>query len=227
MGISADAAASAGRLSTGQLAGELLGAMAYGELSAFGRLSLDSRYAPTLHDRAVLAKIAVGAYGNFALLSDRLKEMGVDPEDAMLPFQRSFDHFHQRTKPGDWFESLMKAYVIDTVSSDFYKAVSTFLDPTTQHFVERVASPDQATEVLRVLLRRALADDPRLASRLALWGRRLVGEALTQAQRVGMDHSLLGPALKSGGDARAAVKTLTTELAGKHARRMTGLGLTA
>ncbi|MFE4198579.1 ferritin-like fold-containing protein [Paenarthrobacter sp. NPDC056912] len=222
MGTFPDAAAS-----TGQLAAELLGAMAYGELSAFGRLSSDSRFAPTLHDRSVLAKIAVGAYGNFALLSGRLQEMGIDPEEAMLPFQRSFDHFHERTKPGDWFESVMKAYVIDTVSSDFYKTVSTFLDPGTQQFVERVASADQATEVLRVLLRRALADDPRLASRLALWGRRLVGEALTQAQRVGLEHPRLGPMLRSGGDARAAVSQLTAGLAERHARRMTGLGLTA
>lgn len=222
MGTSRDVADSAG-----QLAPELLGAMAYGELSAFGRLSSDSRFAPTLHDRSVLAKIAVGAYGNFALLSDRLTEMGLDPEEAMMPFQRSFDHFHERTKPADWFESVMKAYVIDTVSSDFYRAVAAFLDPATQHFVERVASPDQATEVLRVLLRRALADDPRLASRLALWGRRLVGEALTQAQRVGMEHPQLGPTLKSGGDARASVKRMTGELAERHSRRMTGLGLTA
>ena len=58
-----------------RLSSELLGAMAYGELSAFGRLSFDSRYAPTLHDRAVLAKIAVGAYGNFAMISSRLSEM--------------------------------------------------------------------------------------------------------------------------------------------------------
>ncbi|SDW29133.1 tRNA-(MS[2]IO[6]A)-hydroxylase (MiaE)-like [Arthrobacter sp. cf158] len=222
MGTSPDASPSAG-----QLAAELLGAMAYGELSAFGRLSFDSRFAPTLHDRSVLAKIAVGAYGNFALLNDRLTEMGIDPEEAMLPFQRSFDHFHERTKPGDWYESVMKAYVIDTVSSDFYRSVSAFLDSATQQFVERVASPDQATEVLRVLLRRALADDPRLASRLAMWGRRLVGEALTQAQRVGMEHPRLGPTLKSGGDARAAIKRLTGELAEKHGRRMTGLGLTA
>lgn len=210
-----------------RLSSELLGAMAYGELSAFGRLSFDSRYAPTLHDRAVLAKIAVGAYGNFALISSRLSEMGLDAEEAMLPFQRSFDHFHERTKPADWFESVMKAYVIDTVSSDFYRMVASYLDGGTQLFVQKVASADQATEVLRVLLRRALADDPRLASRLALWGRRLVGEALTQAQRVGMEHPHLGPLLKGGGDARTAVKALTAELAERHGRRMSGLGLTA
>ncbi|MEV7604588.1 ferritin-like fold-containing protein [Paenarthrobacter sp. NPDC089322] len=222
MGTSSD-----GTASTGRLASELLGAMAYGELSAFGRLSSDSRHAPTLKDRAVLAKIAVGAYGNFAVISGRLSEMGIDPEDAMLPFQRSFDHFHERTKPGDWFESVMKAYVIDTVSSDFYRTVAAFLDDGTQQFVQRVASADQATEALRFLLRRALADDPRLASRLALWGRRLVGEALTQAQRVGLEHPHLGPLLKSGGDARAAVGRLTAELAESHGRRMSGLGLTA
>jgi len=222
MGTSPDAPASAG-----QLASQLLGAMAYGELSAFGRLSTDSRYAPTLHDRAVLAKIAVGAYGNFALLNGRLSEMGTDPEEAMLPFQRAFDHFHERTRPGDWFESVMKAYVIDTVSSDFYRTIAGFLDPGTQRLVEQVASPDQATEVLRVLLRRALSDDPRLASRLALWGRRLVGEALTQAQRTGLEHPLLGPLLRGGGDARAKVRRLTGELAEKYAHRMAGLGLAA
>ncbi|MFJ5954891.1 ferritin-like fold-containing protein [Paenarthrobacter sp. NPDC092416] len=213
--------------SPGHLVAEMLGAMAYGELSAFGRLSSDSRYAPTLHDRAVLAKIAVGAYGNFAMVTARLNGLGIDPDEAMLPFQRSFDHFHERTRPGDWFESIMKAYVIDTVSSDFYRAVAAYLDAGTQEFVEKITASDQATEVLRVLLRRALSEDPRLSSRLALWGRRLVGEALTQAQRVAMEHPLLGPMLRGEGDARETATALTAELAGRHSQRMTGLGLTA
>ncbi|MFJ4168303.1 ferritin-like fold-containing protein [Paenarthrobacter sp. NPDC089714] len=213
--------------SPGQLAAGLLGAMAYGELSAFGRLSSDSRLAPTLRERAMLAKIAVGAFGNYAVISGRLTEMGNDPEDAMLPFQGSFDHFHERTPPGDWFESVTKAYVIDTVSADFYRTVAGFLDSGIQHFVQQVCSADQATEALRILLRRALRDDPRLASRLSLWGRRIVGEALTQAQRVGLEHPDLGPLLRDGHGSRAAVHQLTAELAERHGRRMTGLGLTA
>ncbi|MGP0224815.1 ferritin-like fold-containing protein [Paenarthrobacter sp. NCHU4564] len=209
----------------GTLAIELLGAMAYGELSAFGRLSADSRHAPTLRDRAMLGKIAVGAYGNFAMISDHLAGLGVDPEDAMLPFQQSFDHFHERTRPGDWYESVMKAYVIDTVSADFYRTVAGFLDARTQVVVHQVASADHATEALRILLRKALADDPRLSSRLALWARRLVGEALTQAQRVGLEHPWLGPVLKAGGEAREAVGRLTADLAAGHGQRMSGLGL--
>lgn len=215
-----------GMVPQGQLAAGLLGAMAYGGLSAFGRLSSDSRLAPTLRERAMLAKIAVGAFGNYAAISTRLTEMGFDPEDAMLPFQSAFDHFHERTAARDWFEAVMKAYVIDTVSSDFYRTVAGFLDAGTQHFVTQVASADHATEALRILLARALRDDPRLASRLALWGRRLVAEALTQAQRVGQEHPGLRPVLQSA-EARSATGTITAELAERHARRMSGLGLSA
>ena len=37
-------------------------------------------------------------------------------------------------------------------------------------------------------MRTAIAADPRVAGRLALWGRRLVGEAMTQSQNVIAEH---------------------------------------
>src|SRR5690606_24155493 len=105
------------------------------------------------------------------LVSAKLDAMGLDAEAAMVPFQPSVDHFHERTRPADWFESLMKAYVIDTVSADFYRAVSRDVDSATRALVEQVQADEEATAVLRDRLRAALADDPRLASRLALWAR--------------------------------------------------------
>jgi hypothetical protein len=205
---------------------DLLGVMAYGELSAFERLSSDARYSPSLHDRAVLGRIAVIEFQHFELVRARLEEMGADADAAMLPFQPSVDHFHERTRPADWFESLMKAYVIDTVSADFYRAVSRRLDASTRELVERIQADEEATAVLRELLKAALADDPRLASRLAMWSRRLLGEALTQAQRVGLEHGFLGGL--DGADAeqsRELVRGLTAELAANHAGRMKQLGL--
>ncbi|MCB5275578.1 hypothetical protein BJG92_03129 [Arthrobacter sp. SO5] len=209
---------------------DLLGVMAYGELSAFERLSSDARYSPSLHDRAVLGRIAVIEFQHFELVRARLEELGADPEEAMLPFQPSVDHFHERTRPADWFESLMKAYVIDTVSADFYRAVSRQVDAATRELVEHIQSDEEATAVLRELLKEALADDPRLASRLALWSRRLLGEALTQAltqaQRVGFERGILGGV--TGADAvesRELVRGLTAELAANHSSRMKLLGL--
>ena len=111
----------------------------------------------------------------------------------MLPFQPSVDHFHERTRPADWYESLMKAYVIDTVSADFYRAMCRATSmPEPGPWWSRSRPIEEATAVLRERLKGALADDPRLASRLALWGRRLLGEALTQAQRVSFEHAFLG-----------------------------------
>jgi hypothetical protein len=80
--------------------------------------------------------------------------------------------------------------------------------------------------VLRERLKAALADDPRLASRLALWARRLLGEALTLAQRVSLEYPLLGglSGLDDSG-AKELVGALTVELAANHSRRMAGLGL--
>jgi hypothetical protein len=205
---------------------DLLGVMAYGELSAFERLSSDARYSPSLHDRAVLGRIAVIEFQHYELVSARLDDMGVDPEVAMLPFQPSVDHFHERTRPADWFESLMKAYVIDTVSADFYRAVAQHVDASTRRLVEQVQAGDEATAVLRDRLKTALADDPRLASRLALWARRLLGEALTQARRVGFEHAFLGGLIGADQEqSRELVRQLTAEIAANHSRRMTQLGL--
>ncbi|MGP4031412.1 ferritin-like fold-containing protein [Pseudarthrobacter sp. 1C304] len=206
---------------------DLLGVMAYGELSAFERLSSDARYSPSLHDRAVLGRLAVIEFQHYELVSARLDAIGLDAEAAMVPFQPSVDHFHERTRPADWYESLMKAYVIDTVSADFYRAISRHVDAETRALVEHIQADEEATAVLRERLKAALADDPRLASRLALWARRLLGEALTQAQRVSVEHGFVGGLAGADEDSAAELsRVLMAELAANHSRRMTQLGLT-
>ena len=150
----------------------------------------------------------------------------MDAEVAMLRFQPSVDHFHERTRPADWYESLMKAYVIDTLYADYYRAVARYVDAGTRELIGQIQSAEEATAVLQERLKAALADDPRLASRLALWARRLLGEALTLAQRVSLEHAFLGglSGLDDAG-AKELVGGLTVELAANHSRRMAGLGL--
>jgi hypothetical protein len=92
--------------------------------------------------------------------------------------------------------------------------------------VEQIQADEEATGVLRERLKTALADDPRLASRLALWARRLLGEALTQAQRVSFEHAFVGGLVGADEDgSRELVRGLMAELAANHSRRMTALGL--
>lgn len=208
---------------------DLFGVMAYGELSAFERLSSDARFSPTLRDRAALGRLAVTEFEHFEMVSDHLADFGVDVEEAMAPFQASIDSFHERTRPADWYESLMKAYVIDAISADFYTALAVHLDDDTRELIARIQSTAEQGELLKSRLKAALADDPRLASRLALWGRRLVGEALTQAQRVGIERQFLGGLLFEGtaADQERETAQLFAQLTRNHSRRMSYLGLTA
>lgn len=208
---------------------DLYGVMAYGELSAFERFSSDARFSPTLKDRADLGRLAVVEFGHFELVSAELARLGIDVQAAMAPFQASIDAFHERTRPGDWYESLMKAYVTDAVSGDFYRAIADRLDPDTRALVSRIKENGDQLVLLTARLRRALEHDERLASRLALWGRRLVGEALTQAQRIGIERAFLGAllGLDEPSSQQAVTADLFAELTRNHSRRMNALGLTA
>ncbi|GMA88479.1 hypothetical protein GCM10025868_37290 [Angustibacter aerolatus] len=80
-------------------------------------------------------------------------------------------------------------------------------------------------------VRAAVERDPSVAGRLALWGRRLVGEALSQAQRVAAERDalsslLIGSATRRGADL-AEIGRMFARLTEEHTRRMGRLGMSA
>jgi hypothetical protein len=210
---------------------DLLGALAAGELTAFERLADDAALAPTVADKAALAAMAVAEYNHFALLRSRLDEMGVSPEAAMEPFMPALEAFHERTAPRDWLEGLVKAYVGDGIAMDFYREVSAYLDESTRDLVLQVLEDTGHSAFAVERVRAAIEAEPRLAGRLALWGRRLVGEALSQAQRVAAERDALATLLVGGvahrGADLAEVGRMFARLTENHTRRMATLGLSA
>lgn len=208
---------------------DFLGVIAYGELAAFERLAEDARMAPSLADKAALAGMAATEFGHFRRLSQRLVELGADPMEAMADFVTALDEFHQRTAPADWYESLIKAYVGEGLVSDFYREIAAFLDVDTRTLIlESLSDADQAAFAVD-RIREGIAADHKLAGRLALFGRRLMGEALTQAQRVAADRDALTALLAGGVDRPgldlAAIGRLFTRLTDNHTARMAALGL--
>jgi ferritin-like protein len=214
---------------------DLLGVLAYGELSAFVRLAADAALAPTISDEAQLAEMAVAEFRHFTRLRDRLAELGVDPEAAMAPFVAAIDGFHESTAPADWLEGLMKAYVGDGVGIDFYREVARFLDADTQALVLDVLADTGHSAFVVATVREAIAADQRVAGRLALWGRRLMGEMLSQAQRTAAERDALSNLLVGGiggevvmpGFDLAEIGRMFARLTEEHTRRMRALGLSA
>ncbi|HRI98625.1 MAG TPA: ferritin-like fold-containing protein, partial [Nocardioides sp.] len=139
---------------------DLLGAVAYGEISAFERLAEDARMAPSLEDKVAIATMASAEFGKVDALHTRIRELGADPFAAMAPFRDAIDLFHEHTAPSDWFESLIKAYVGDGLADDFYREIAAYLDPDTRDLV--VASLDDEGHAAFVVarVRAAISADP-------------------------------------------------------------------
>lgn len=205
---------------------DLLGALAYGELTAFERLATDAPLAPTLTDEAALGAMAVAEYGHFVQLSEHLSARGVSPPEAMAPFVAALDGFHEQTAPADWLESLVKAYVGDGIAADFYREVSAYVDPQTRELVLEVLADTGHAAFAVEHVRAAISAEPSVAGRLALWARRLVGEALTQAQRVAVEREALTELITGGGDLAEVIRLLG-RITEAHQARMAALGLSS
>ena len=204
---------------------DLLGVLAYAELTAFDRLAEDARMAPTLHGRAALARMAAAEMTHHDRLAARLTELGADPAVAMAPFVRALDGFHEGTRPRTWLEGLVKAYVGDGLAADFYREIAGFLpEPDRSLILEVLADTGHADFAVREV-RAAIASQRALAGRLALWGRRLVGEAISQSQAVIAERDGLAELIVQGTGDLTGVARLVDRITAAHTERMRTLGL--
>ena len=108
------------------------------------------------------------------------------------------DDFDARTQPGSWWERLLKSYVGYGVADDFCRLAAEGLDAGSRAVVLEVLDDASHAELAVAELDAAGSADGVLTARLALWGRRLVGEALGVVQRLLVQRPALVPARRCG-----------------------------
>lgn len=201
---------------------DLIGVLAYSELGSFERHAAGAAAAPTLADKVQLAAMAATEHRHFDDLCAFLRANGHDPIAAMQPFAGPMDAFHASMAPRDWLEAIMKAYVGDGITADFYREMCGYVDAPTADVVTAVVGDAQMSDYAVTRLREAITHDPKVAGRLALWGRRLMGELIGQATLVaGSRPAIRALFIEHAGEVDGLVNRLTVA----HSRRMDALGL--
>lgn len=204
---------------------EFLAVLAYGELAAYYRLAEDASLAPTLEGKAAIARMGAAQFQHFETLREAIAARGGDVFQEMTPFRPVLDMFHARTAPNTWLEALVKFYVGEGLAADFYLEIVDGLPPDVAVVVKDVLTDRAHAQFVVDPVREAVLASPKERSRLALWARRLLGEAIAQAQAVlASREELADLLLQSAGDLNGLAR-LFDEVTERHEERIKLLGL--
>ncbi|HZE18405.1 MAG TPA: ferritin-like fold-containing protein [Mycobacterium sp.] len=204
---------------------KLFALLAYAEIAAFYRLTDEARMAPDLRGRISMASMAAAEMGHYELLRDALERRGVDVVPAMAEFASVLDNYHRLTTPSTWLEALVKTYVGDALAADFYLEIADGLPDEVADVVREALSETGHSQFVVAAVRTAVTSSARQRSRLALWSRRLLGEAITQAQYVLADHDELVDLVVSGTQGLTQLAGFFERVQHTHDQRMRELRL--
>lgn len=204
-----------------------MAAAAYAALTEFERLAALLPLAPRLTDRVDVAAALAHRHQHSRDLLEHLREAGrTRPEaaaTALAALTAPIDDARNRVASSDWWEALAATALSAPLTEELFTAILGGQSPDAD--ASDAARPsEELTEVdgagtgadgnapaawAAQRLRNALREDPVLAARIAMWGRRLAGEAIVLAREFGGED----------------YPELADRLAASHARRLADLGL--
>jgi 1,2-phenylacetyl-CoA epoxidase catalytic subunit len=203
---------------------ELFALLAYGEVAAFYRLTEEARMAPNLNGRINMAAMAAAEMNHYEVLRDALARRGVDIVPSMTKYASALENYHRLTTPSTWLEALVKTFVGDALAADFYLEIADVMPTQVADVVRSVLSETGHSQFVVSEVRAAVTASDRQRHRLALWSRRLLGEAITQAQFVLAEHDELVDLVMAGGGL-SQMTDFFDRLQNTHNSRMQELGL--
>lgn len=203
----------------------LLGRVAYLHLALFESASAVAARATDLADRESVTGVAAALLEQHTAVVAILAAHGLDTAPAMAPYAPEIDRYRRRLADSGWHESVLTLHLCAGLLDDFFAALAAGLPGPEGERLATLLERDVGHDALVGILETGIRADRRLASRLALWGRRLVGDTLLLARSALADaHDHAG--VPTSTDERR-VEPVLNDLIARHSRRMDRLGLTA
>ncbi|MBX9719136.1 MAG: ferritin-like domain-containing protein [Microbacteriaceae bacterium] len=176
--------------------------------------------APRVADKDALARVSAVALERYQGIVAELERQQLDKTDVMQPHLESVEEFERRTQGGAWYEQVASAHVTIGFLTHFWVCLAAGLPGELRGRVVVALSAGDLEGPVHRIIERAIAANPALSSRLALWCRRLVGDTMLQARSALVLHD-------DRSKDEAQIEPVFTELIAEHTRRMDRLGLTA
>ena len=195
-------------------------------------LEQDATKAPSSDQAKAQQKLAAIYRDRAKQLEAILIRLGDTQMELRGDIRERLDQLVIRTEGADWFEDLMRVYVVFGILQDGAVKVSKGLPPAKRIKTDQLLSSAELEKFCQEQLAESIASDSVLAPRLALFGRMVVADALLEI-RDSVDFSKILPnpsSTESVALAREQFKVLepfTSELIAQHTLRMDSLGLTA
>ena len=203
----------------------LLGRIAYLKLAFFESASAVAGRATDLADREAITRVAAVVLEQHTELSSMIEARGITSAAAMHPFTADIDRYRRRLADSGWHESVLTLHLSAGLLDGFFAGLAGGLPQPEGKRVAAILERDIGHDALVAVLQTGLAADKRLGSRLALWGRRLVGDTLLVAR------SALADVRDAAGEPASTeerrIEPIMNDLIAAHTRRMDRLGLTA
>jgi hypothetical protein len=195
-----------------------LGQTAYLALVLFENLGRAVQTAPTTAAKTALSRAAAQVLEAHEGIMSEMRGRGIDAVAAMDPFRDDLDVYQERIAGADWPETLVTCYLTTGFLADFFTGLAGGLPAGLGDRIALLLDVDASEDVLEDELRGYIEKNPRAASRLAMWGRRLIGDTMLVA-RSALD-------IEGHGAGEERIEPAFNELIGAHTRRMDALGLT-
>jgi hypothetical protein len=197
-----------------------LGQAAYVQLAIFEEVSDAIAAAPTVADKQALASGASQALDKHERLVAEIRRRVDQPSEVIEPFTAGIDRYRLVVKGADWYEQLASVYLTAGILDDFFTLLAAGLPGDIGPRCVAILDADTGRRAITDILSAAIAHDEVLGPRLAMWGRRVVGDTLLVCRSA---IHLTGNAVSD----EQRIEPVFTEMIASHTRRMDGLGLTA
>jgi len=165
-------------------------------------------------------------------LDGLLIRLGASQMELQSDIRERLEQLVMRTEGADWYEDLMRIYVVFGILQDGASRVSKGLPAAKKLKVDQLLDSKKLENFCRRELADGISSDPSLGPRLAMFGRMVVADALLEIRdSVDLAKVLPNPvkddAVALAREQFKILEPFTSELIAQHTVRMDLLGLTA